>query len=88
MVGEAVELTSSHHDPAPPLPDWAAPDQYRTAFRMFGSPQNGITREELKFKLRSMNIVITDEEVERLFKMADVNKNDRLEFSVSDVGPR
>ena len=50
---------------------------------MFGSPQDGISREDLKYKLRRMNIVISDEEVERLFKMADVNKNDKLEFSVS-----
>ena len=60
-------------------------DQYRTAFRMFGSPQDGISKEGLKFRLRSMNIVISDAEIDRLFNMTDLNRNGKLEFSVSDT---
>lgn len=56
-------------------------DQYRTAFRMFGSPQDGISKEDLKFRLRSMNIVISDAEIDRLFNMTDLNRNGKLEFS-------
>ena len=44
---------------------------------------NQPSREDLKFRLRSMNIVISDSEIERMFHMTDLNQNGKLEFSVS-----
>jgi len=49
---------------------------------MFGSPQDGISKEELKHKLQAMNVVVSDEAVDKIFSMTDLNKNGKLEFSV------
>lgn len=56
-------------------------DQYRLAYALFGSPEGGISLDELKFRLRGFGLVLSDAEVENMFHAYDLNKNGKLEFS-------
>lgn len=64
-------------------------DQYREAFKVFGSPHNGITEDELGTSLSRLGIVISKSMLHSLFAKWDENGNGLLEFSefVSKVMP-
>jgi hypothetical protein len=55
-------------------------DQYREAYRIFGCPRGGVTKERLAEKMASLGIVASPRQVDEMFARIDLNKNGRVEF--------
>lgn len=61
-------------------------DQYREAYAMFGSPAGGITRDAMKAKLGEMGLVLSDADVDAMFKKYDLDGSGSITFSELVIG--
>ena len=54
--------------------------QYREAYRLFGSPSDGITPAAFKYQLGKMGFIIAESELQRMFKLYDANDDGKISF--------
>lgn len=65
-------------------------DQYREAYQMFGSPNDGIRFPEFKMHLSRLGIIVSNRDAMRLFRLFDHDNNGAIDFKemVSTVMPK
>ena len=54
--------------------------QFMTAYKMFGSPKDGLTPDMFKTNLWRMGIPISKSEVDALFRRFDANNSGKMDF--------
>jgi len=76
---EFLEFVSTHlTDDGPP---GTSEDDLLAAFRVFDKDSNGfITRDELKTAMELMGEQLTDEDVDAMIAMADLNKDGKIDY--------
>lgn len=67
-----------------------ASDQYREAYALFGSPQNGISRKAFRHHMRKLGFVLTEQELNALFDKYDSDGSGSITFAelVAHVMPK
>jgi len=76
---EFLEFVSTHlTDDGPP---GTTEDDFRAAFRVFDKDNNGfITRDELKTAMELLGEQMTDDDIDNMIAMADLNKDGKIDY--------